>query len=155
MSVPFYPFHSLLLKLSNKGMSFPFPPLKLPNKGMKEYFKIILFILFHSITFPPSKRSLKVPINQTHNTKHFYYTFFVCVISQAKSFFFFNFFFFSILLQKVFILLFKGQGFPLFGILIFFFFKNASTSLCLSTDKTKKQFSKNTTLTLTKILPKK
>ena len=111
MSVPFYPFHSLLLKLSNKGMSFPFPPLKLPNKGMKEYFKTILFIPFHSITFPPPKRSLRVPINQTHNTKHFYYTFFLCVISQAKIFFFKFLFFFSILLQKVFILLFKGQGF--------------------------------------------
>ena len=100
MSVPSSPFHYLLLKLSNKGMSFPFPPLKLPNKGMKEYFKIILFILFHSITFPPSKRSLKVPINQTHNTKHFYYTFFVCVISQAKSFFFNFFFFFQFCCKK-------------------------------------------------------
>ena len=123
MSVPSSPFHYLLLKLSNKGMSFPFPPLKLPNKGMKEYFKIILFILFHSITFPPPKWSLTVPINQTHNTKHFYYTFFLCVISQAKSFFFLISFFFSILLQKVFILLFKGQGFLLFGILIFFVHK--------------------------------
>ena len=58
MSVPFYLFHSLLLKLPNKGMSFPFPPLKLPNKGMKEYFKMILFIIFHSIPFLHSKRSL-------------------------------------------------------------------------------------------------
>ena len=51
MSVLFYPFHSLLLKLPNKGMDFLFPTLKLPNKGMKEYFKNIIFILFHSL-FP-------------------------------------------------------------------------------------------------------
>ena len=49
MSVLSYSFHSLLLKLPNKGMSFLFPPLKLSNKGMKEYSKIILFIPFHSI----------------------------------------------------------------------------------------------------------
>ena len=55
MSVPSYPFHSLLLKLLNKRMSFPFPPLKLPNKGREEYFKIILLVNFHSILFPPSK----------------------------------------------------------------------------------------------------
>ena len=60
MSVPFYPFHFLLLKLLNKGMSFPFPSLKLPNKGRKEYSKIILFIPFHSIPFPPPKRNLKI-----------------------------------------------------------------------------------------------
>jgi len=30
-------------------MNFPFPPLKLPNKGKKEYYKIILFIPFHSL----------------------------------------------------------------------------------------------------------
>ena len=73
MSVPSYPFHSLLLKLPNKGMSFPFPPLKLlnkgmsypfpplklPNKGREEYSKMILFISFHSISFPPPKQSLK------------------------------------------------------------------------------------------------
>ena len=50
------------------------------------------------------------------------------------------------------ILLFKGL--PLFGIL-FFLFRNAQTLLCLSRDKTKGQYSKNTTLTPTKILPKK
>ena len=44
MSVPSYPFHSLLLKLS--------------NKGMEEYSKMILFIPFYSIQFPPPKRSL-------------------------------------------------------------------------------------------------
>ena len=32
MSVPFYPFYSLPLKLPNKGIDFPFPLLKLPNK---------------------------------------------------------------------------------------------------------------------------
>ena len=36
-----------------------------------------------------------------------------------------------------------------------FFFLNAPTSLYLSRDKTKKQSGKNTTLTPTKILPKK
>ena len=59
MSVPFYPFYSLLLKLSNKGMNFPFPSLKLPNKGRKKYSKIIFFIHFHPIPFPPPKRGLK------------------------------------------------------------------------------------------------
>ena len=58
MSVPSYPFHFLSLKLPNKGMSFPFPPLKLPNMRMEEYFKIILFIHFHSIPLPPPKRGL-------------------------------------------------------------------------------------------------
>ena len=60
MSVSFYLFHSLLLKLPNKGMNFPFPPLKLPNKGKEEYSKIILFIHFHSIPFPPPKRGLNL-----------------------------------------------------------------------------------------------
>ena len=55
MSVLSYPFHSLSLKLSNKGMDFPFPPLKLPNRRMEEYSKIILFIHFFSIPFPPPK----------------------------------------------------------------------------------------------------
>ena len=50
------------------------------------------------------------------------------------------------------ILLFKG--FLLFGILILWF-KNVFTPLYLCRDKTKGQFGKNTTLTLTKILPKK
>ena len=50
------------------------------------------------------------------------------------------------------ILLFKGLY--LFGFLIFKF-KNAPTLLCLSRDKIKGQFSKNSTLTPTKILPKK
>ena len=49
MSVPFYPFHSLLLKLSNEGMDFPFPPLKLPNKISEEYSKMVLFFHFHSL----------------------------------------------------------------------------------------------------------
>ena len=62
MSVPSYPFHSLLLKLPNKWMSFLFLPLKLPNKGNEEYFKIILFTHFHYISLSPSKRGLKVNI---------------------------------------------------------------------------------------------
>ena len=49
MSAPSYPFHFLLLKLPNKRMGFPFPPLKLPNKEIEEYSKIILFIPFHSL----------------------------------------------------------------------------------------------------------
>ena len=62
MSVPSYPFHSLLLKLPNKRMDFPFPPLKLPNKGRGKYSKIILFILFNSILFHPLKRGLKAEL---------------------------------------------------------------------------------------------
>jgi len=58
MSVPSYPFHSLPLKLPNKGMNFSFLPLKLPNKGREEYTKMILDIHFHSISFLPPKRSL-------------------------------------------------------------------------------------------------
>ena len=50
------------------------------------------------------------------------------------------------------ILLFKVL--PLFRILIFLF-KNAHTPLCLSRNKIKEQFGKNTTLTPTKTLPKK
>ena len=53
MSVHSYQFHSLPLKLPNKGMNFLFPPLKLPNKGIEEYSKIILFI-----SFSPPKRGL-------------------------------------------------------------------------------------------------
>ena len=49
MSIPSYSFHSLPLKLPNKGMSFSFSLLKLSNKEIKEYFKIILFILFYSL----------------------------------------------------------------------------------------------------------
>ena len=60
MSVSSYLFHFLPLKLLNKGMSFPFPPLKLPNKGREKYSKIILFIHFYSIPFPPPKRGLRV-----------------------------------------------------------------------------------------------
>ena len=56
MSVPSYPFHSLLLKLPNKRMNFSFSPLKLPNKEREEYSKIILFIPFHYISFPPPKQ---------------------------------------------------------------------------------------------------
>ena len=57
MSVPSYPFHFLSLKLPNKGMDFPFPLLKLPNKRREKYSK--LFFLFLSISFPPPKRSLR------------------------------------------------------------------------------------------------
>ena len=55
MSVPSYSFNSLPLKLPNKEIGFPFPPLKLPNKGMEDYSKMILFISFNSIPFPPPK----------------------------------------------------------------------------------------------------
>jgi len=64
MSVPSYPFNSLSLKLPNKEMDFPFPPLKLTNKRREEYSKIILFIPFHFIQFPPPKWSLKVSNGQ-------------------------------------------------------------------------------------------
>ena len=63
MSVPSYPFHSLPLKLLNKEIDFPFSPLKLPNKGMEEYSKIILFIPFHFIPFPPPKRGLSFTLS--------------------------------------------------------------------------------------------
>ena len=59
MSIPSYPFNFLLLKLPNNGMSFPSPPLKLPNKGREEYSKMILFIPFHSISFLPPKTKPK------------------------------------------------------------------------------------------------
>ena len=59
MNVPSYSFHSLLLKLQNKEMNFPFPLLKLSNKRMEEYSKIIILIPFHSIPFSPSKRGLR------------------------------------------------------------------------------------------------
>ena len=52
--------YSLPLKLPNNEMSFPFFPLKLSNKGKKEYSKIILFISFYFILFPPPKRCLIV-----------------------------------------------------------------------------------------------
>ena len=47
------------------------------------------------------------------------------------------------------------KDFPCLGILFFFWFKNAHTLLRLRRDKIKGQFGKNTTLTLTKTLPKK
>ena len=58
MSVPSYLFHSLPVKLPNKKMDFSFPPLKLPNKGSKEYSKIIIFIPFHFIPSHPPKQGL-------------------------------------------------------------------------------------------------
>ena len=64
MSVPSYPFYSLTLKLPNKGMSFPLPPLKLPNKEREEYFKTIR---------PPPKRGFIVqltPHNISNTNNH-------------------------------------------------------------------------------------
>ena len=49
MSVPSFPFHSLLLKLPNKEMRFSFSLLKLPNKKREEYSKMIIFIYFRSL----------------------------------------------------------------------------------------------------------
>ena len=60
MSIPNYPFYSLPLKFPNKRMKNPFPPLKLSNKRMRKYFKIILFILFYSILFPPPKQGFSL-----------------------------------------------------------------------------------------------
>ena len=68
MNVSFYPFYSLLLKLSNKGMGFPFPPLKLPNKERKEYSKIIIFIHFHSLL--PNKALIKIFIKSNFIPSH-------------------------------------------------------------------------------------
>ena len=62
MSVSSYSFNSLLLKLPNKGINFPFPPLKLQNKEMEEYSKIIFLIHFHSILFPPKRGQSKSAI---------------------------------------------------------------------------------------------
>ena len=62
MSVPSYPFPSLLLKLPNKGMDFLFPSLKLLNKEREKYYKMIIFIHFHSILFPPPKQSLNFAV---------------------------------------------------------------------------------------------
>ena len=47
------------------------------------------------------------------------------------------------------------RGFLCLDFFFFFGFKNAHTLLCLSRNKTKGQFGKNTTLTPTKTLPKK
>ena len=49
MSALSYPFHSLPLKLPNKEIDFSFAPLKLLNKGIEEYSKIIISISFHSL----------------------------------------------------------------------------------------------------------
>ena len=60
-----FPFSSFLpksliskqkVKLSNKGIDFPFPSLKLPIKEIEEYFKIIHFIPIHFILFSLPKR---------------------------------------------------------------------------------------------------
>ena len=58
MSVHSYSFYSLPLKLLNKKKNFPFPPLKLLNKEIEEYSKIIFFIPFHST--PPSQTKAKI-----------------------------------------------------------------------------------------------
>ena len=62
MSVPSYSFHSLPIKLPNKGIGFTFPPLKLSNKGNDEYSKLIFFIHFYSILFLPPKQGLRVAL---------------------------------------------------------------------------------------------
>ena len=68
MSVPSYPFHSLSLKLQDKRIDFPFPLLKLSNKGREEYSKMILFIHFHSIPFPPLKWKLFLILIQSRDS---------------------------------------------------------------------------------------
>ena len=80
MRVPSYSFHVLLLKLPNKGICFQFPSLKLPNKGMKEYSKMILFIPFHSIPFPPPKRSLSCNIFSLFYFNRFILFYFIYLI---------------------------------------------------------------------------
>ena len=64
MSIHSYSFHYLPLNLQNKeipkkGIDFPLSLLKLSNKRRKKYYKIILFIQFHSIPFSPPKQWLK------------------------------------------------------------------------------------------------
>ena len=51
MSSPFYPLNSFPLKFLKKRMNFLFSLLKLLNKRMEEYSKIILPVPFHSILF--------------------------------------------------------------------------------------------------------
>ena len=75
MSVPSYPIHSFPLKLLNMGMNFSFLPLKLSNKGREEYSTIILYIPFHSITFPLLKQGLKFKECQGIFSLNFLYTF--------------------------------------------------------------------------------
>ena len=53
MSVPSYSFNSLSLKLPNKGMSFSFPQLKLPNNERES--KNILNLLFSFLSIPFSQ----------------------------------------------------------------------------------------------------
>ena len=67
-------------------MSFPFPPLKLPNKGNEEYSKIILFTHFHYIPFFPSKWGLKV------NIRHLVPIWIQLILRLCFRFFFFFFF---------------------------------------------------------------
>ena len=69
-SVSFYLFHFLPLKLSNKGMDFLFFSLKLLNKGSEEYFKMIFFIPFISISFPlPKQRLMVIPFHSIMTSK--------------------------------------------------------------------------------------
>ena len=68
MSVHSYPFHSLPLKLLNKKIDFLFSSLKLSNKRMEEYSKMILFIHFHSIPFPPPKWKLSLILIQSRDS---------------------------------------------------------------------------------------
>ena len=70
MSVSSYPFHSLLFKLPNKGMSFPFPPLKLQNKRIEEYSKMILFISFNSLL---PNEALRMNAKCKAHAKQFFY----------------------------------------------------------------------------------
>ena len=86
MSVPSYSFHSLSLKLPNKEMSFSFPPNKLLNKGREEYSKMILFIHFHSIPFPPSKRSLNEFLIQNLINKFFKKVFLFSFMANSKKY---------------------------------------------------------------------
>ena len=60
MSVLSYTFYFLLLKLSNKGINFSLPLLKLLNKKIEEYSKIIIFIHFHTIPFSLKPRLNKI-----------------------------------------------------------------------------------------------
>jgi hypothetical protein len=60
MSVPFYPFHSIPLKLLNKGMIFPFLPLiHVPSYSIFQIGERKKKNLKISYYFPPPKGSVR------------------------------------------------------------------------------------------------
>ena len=84
MSVPSYPFHSLLLKLPNKGMKSSFPSLKLLNKGRKEYSKMILFIPFHSLIPNETYRLITMSSINYLNLQEFFFFLYFKIICETR-----------------------------------------------------------------------